>query len=703
MVGVEKVIEAVISQLAKAVTGKAVGLARNAYDPIVRAASKLTLVGLKDQYGAEFISIWGSANFIDGLSSSYGPDELRQAIEQVKDGEWKYDETKLSAAISEAFASQLPHLGEHTPVFVRTFMQALQRLLKEDTNALMKHIFTVVHDTSKAVGDLANMVARFQSSLERVEVNITELALRDALTRSEIANCEGVLRLCDVHIQHLEYHKAAIAVAPIEPMVLASQEPKLIGRYYNTYAQIESRSGSNCSSKVLEYLQKASNYLPDNKVIKVNLAFYHYNRREPERAREYMNSVPAKDQDFANFFNLKGLLALGDHNFSEALDCFRVIPTLDTGHWEGRANLGRLLVQLGHIEEGAEVYTKLKTENPRHLSSYIGLANIHYEISGKAPIGSEKQIIELKKASEWNRRGLEVAEVLKVPDAYIAEDLALLFGNLGAIECWLDNVEEGLSLLVRSRDLNPIEPSPHFNIAQVHHRLGQYRLAVEEYEKAISLGRNDYITRANLAAMHLAIFISDHDAGSLEKSEMLGKTLVDENPCTVALENLCSVYFLQKHFSKVYKLCERVLHTNGRCVHALTQLAEYHAKMNAMDKAVGNWEMALQIEPDNFNANYNLGRHEFESRHWEEAIKHLALCVKPSMLTSNQLIDSYVLLASCHRFLNNIRAALETLTIGLKRYPKNELLERTIAHIVGVTREKSPTIFLRRPQASSGL
>src|SRR6185295_9315004 len=126
-----------------------------------------------------------------------------------------------------------------------------------------------------------------------------------------------------------------------------------------------------------------------------------------------------------------------------------------------------------------------------------------------------------------------------------------------------------------------------------------------------------------------------------------------ETKCSLALENLCTIYFQTDREDKVREVCEEILATNPRCEHALSPLALYYGRRGDTAKARELRSQLLNINPDSFDGNFDLAAEHIRERNWENAIGLLMKCVKPSGLTSSLLIQSYLMLAECHKRLGD--------------------------------------------------
>ena len=305
----------------------------------------------------------------------------------------------------------------------------------------------------------------------------------------------------------------------------------------------------------------------------------------------------------------------------------------------------------------------------------------------------------LEKAREWYADGVKTLQVLGAEERYVAEDLAVLLSNLGGVEAALSEFETAEEHLKKSIILLPSHTNGHFNLGQLYHRLERFAEALAEFESARDLGRRDEMTLVNIGAMSMALYNQNKDPTPLEKAEEVLSSACKEFKCSLALENLCSVYFLTKREDKVRDICEEALAENPRCENALAPLVIYYGRRGNTEKVHHLRSKLLNINPNSFDGNYNLAISYIRERHWNRAIEPLLKCVKPSALTSNLLIAAYIMLAECHSKLGNPASALETILAASASFPQNASLKRALLLYAGSAPEPRTRLFIptRRP------
>lgn len=88
-----------------------------------------------------------------------------------------------------------------------------------------------------------------------------------------------------------------------------------------------------------------------------------------------------------------------------------------------------------------------------------------------------------------------------------ASDLApndsVILGNRAVLARTLGYVDRAIEMSTKSRDLNPISPTPYVNLADQLYRVGKYSEAIESAKSALELAPGSQAGRANLALAYL--------------------------------------------------------------------------------------------------------------------------------------------------------------------------------------------------------
>lgn len=703
---IQEILMALLGKTAELSIDVVLDKIREQYNPLAKKAAETTAKQLSEKYGSEFSEIWGSRNFIESLPSLGNP-ELTQALSCIKEGEWEVNQAKIANSLGKQLAETMPQLSRFALELVGVFLENFKVILKaEDPAALTKRIYNTVEATQAKVDDTHRMMQQFIADWPNAQAQLQSLSdlqpevasLRNQLHEVKRQVCEGELKRADLLIASFKFDQAKEVLLPIEATAILINDAKLLGRLYNTLAQTELWQGTRSTAEGESYLQKAAIHIPDSSILKTNLAVYYSNVQQFEKAASCLSSIPPAQQTFANYYNVKGLLAVHDKRNEEAKESFLKVIELDSSFWEGQGNLGRLFIELGQMDEAEKVFVALHANNPKHISPYIGLGNISFDrANGSTPESAEDQS-NLEKAHGWYVDGIKTLQVLGVEERYVKEDLGVLLGNLGGVEAALGDFEKAEEHLKKSIELLPDHTNGHFNLAQLYHRLDRYDEALAEFETVYDLGRRDEMTLVNIGGMSLALYNQKKDPTHLLRAEEVFNDVCNETKCSLALENLCSVYFLTDREDRIREVCEEILATNPRCEHALSPLALYYTRRGDAEKARQLRSELLNINPSSFDGNFDLAVNYIRESDWDKAIGPLMKCVKPSGLTSSLLIQAYLMLAECHKRLGDPVSALDTVLAASSRFPNNPSLKQAFSHFAKATPEPRARLFVPAPR-----
>lgn len=436
---INEILLALVAKTAEVISDAGLTELRDRYNLLARKAAKAAAQQLLEKYGTQFTDIWGSTNFIECLPSLGNPD-LTRALLTIKEGDWEVNEAVIADSLAKQLSETMPHLSEYAPELVKTFLENFKALLKaEDPESLTKRIYNKVDATYTKVDETHRSMQQFMAALPTLQSQLQSLsdsqpeiaALRNTLQESQRQTCEANLKQAELLIASSKFDQAKDVLLSNEDTASAVNDSKLLGRLYNALGQTESWQGRRATKEAHEYLHKAATHIPNSSMLRANLAAYYFNSQQFEKAASYLSSIPSEEHSFANFYNIKGLLSVHDEQLEEAQGFFLEAIRLDPGFWEAQGNLGRLFIELGQLDEARKVFVALHTNNPKHISPYIGLGNFFFDrANGSIPESREDQS-NLEKARGWYTDGVKTLQVLGAEERYVAEDLGILLGNLG--------------------------------------------------------------------------------------------------------------------------------------------------------------------------------------------------------------------------------------------------------------------------------
>jgi tetratricopeptide (TPR) repeat protein len=144
--------------------------------------------------------------------------------------------------------------------------------------------------------------------------------------------------------------------------------------------------------------------------------------------------------------------------------------------------------------------------------------------------------------------------------------------------------------------LAPDDADMHNNLGQRYENRGEYRKAIEEYQKAIALRPNHHATYNNLAVCYGKLKMYPEAQAALEKCIQL-------NPENFsAMTNLAVLYLETGQVDAGVRLAERVVKTEPGFVNGRVTLGGAYALVKRYDDAERELREALRLDPENEDA-----------------------------------------------------------------------------------------------------
>ena len=198
------------------------------------------------------------------------------------------------------------------------------------------------------------------------------------------------------------------------------------------------------------------------------LAREHYEKREFDRAEPHLREILSRTRQFADVFDMLGVILHDTGKFAEAQECFEEAVRLNPSYTEAALNLAVTYNDLGKYREAKEVYDAALSASraqPQKLDPFARgkIANMHADVAAAyADAGLPREAI-----AEY-RKALSLC-----PDfADIRTRLGKLYRDLGETESAMHEFGEAK----RSR--------PGYTLARV--QLGITLLALGKREDAIA-------------------------------------------------------------------------------------------------------------------------------------------------------------------------------------------------------------------------
>ncbi len=216
----------------------------------------------------------------------------------------------------------------------------------------------------------------------------------------------------------------------------------------------------------------------------------------------------------------------------------------------------RMLEAVGKMEEGKvdESISELKAviaESPGFVLVYNHLANVYQEVGETG----------------------EAVAILKQGLSKNPGNLSLL-SKLGIILAEANQHQEAVEILKQCVKRESFNPDNFNYLGVAYYKSGNFQLALENYQKALELDNNYASVYNNFGSLYLVVYLKDRD----------------ERAYNLAMENFNRALEIDPRLFAAY---------NGRG-------AAFHYR-NDYEKAIADWEKAIEIKPDYIDPYFSVG------------------------------------------------------------------------------------------------
>ena len=190
---------------------------------------------------------------------------------------------------------------------------------------------------------------------------------------------------------------------------------------------------------------------------------------------------------------------------------------------------------------------------------------------------------------------------------------------------------------------------------------GEYSIAIDKYNKILSLDPLNYAALNNLAV----IFINQSKLEQAE--EILLKYLSNSEGDASSFNHLAIVYMRTFRLSQALKLLEHARALDPFKIETYQNLANVCAQLKDNDAALHYALEAIKIDPTSSAAFNNLGSVFNSMAKFEEA----RLSFETAVELDSKNLEAFVNLGTAHVVLGDVQSAIATYETGLKKLPKH--------------------------------
>lgn len=290
---------------------------------------------------------------------------------------------------------------------------------------------------------------------------------------------------------------------------------------------------------------------------KVLLGKIYFNKNELDKARNIFDTF-SKTTDDAEVLNYKGLFALEDMDFTEAIKYFSKASSINKGNSAYAYNLGNAYFFNGWMEEAQKAYSK---------AIYLAPDNLDYRYS-----------------------------------------VAYLYWETGKTDKCKKEVEAILAI-------NPKHYRTRILEALLLNQNKEYMQAKEILEDNIKNGYEDSFTLTSLTKVYANLDM-------FEQAEKTIKKVIKNNPDNSDyISDLADVYIQEKEFDKAIELADKNIKENPNYVYGYILGAKASFEKEDFDKAKEFAQEALSLDMNCSDGYYYLAMVRYNEKDYEEAIE----------------------------------------------------------------------------------
>jgi|GEM_PF-3382168 len=370
----------------------------------------------------------------------------------------------------------------------------------------------------------------------------------------EYENPRSLLRLGDIHFGDKKYARAAKSY--IAALKLAPKSSEILKKIIACYVKEGKNIEVDTFFKALVDATNKSRYINDY----LNFRVVKMSNTPEERAqtKSLLLKYIDADRNVADFHNILGLFYLTvEGELNEAKERFSTAIQIDASHVHATNNLGVYYSTEGKYEESLEWFRKANEIDPAYPYAYQNIAS---------------SLLQLKRVSE-------AYGILK--EAYKRE-VKLSNNWLGILsQLSMDNEEDyelAAEVLVKLKKNDPIDPKVFNNLAVVYQRLQDYDEAIDNFEIARDLLRNQakVVRRIDIAGGTILFNLARlyNELGKPNKSEKTLDELIKYFPKHPDALNYKARFLMERrNYDEAKKVLLQVIHIEQGNVEAAINLS----------------------------------------------------------------------------------------------------------------------------------
>lgn len=292
-----------------------------------------------------------------------------------------------------------------------------------------------------------------------------------------------------------------------------------------------------------------------------------------------------------------------------------------------RANLGKVLLEMGRYEEAETELSTAAHARPDLLDAHYGLGNL-CAAQGRhdEAVGHYQRALKLapRDANIRTNFGNAYLHQGKIEEAFAQYRQAIEFDpknidahlNMGTAYLGRGEWAEALACYEQVLALNQQYALAYYNIGACYQKQKKYAEAQTAYEKALAIEPDSKTVTLNL----IAVLRSQR---LYADSEKYCRQMIAQHP--EYAEGYCGVgdlYFDQNQFEEAIDYYQKAIERKPDYAEAYSNLGCVYSKLGRMEEAELYYEKAIACDPDHVNAHCNLAFLKLTLGDYESGLHH---------------------------------------------------------------------------------
>lgn len=489
------------------------------------------------------------------------------------------EEKEVLGYIKEAFSLRAQEL-------YKPAVEMLYKALSMDNDNIevlfqLGELYSLMHNYPRALGYLEQVISQKPDHIESLKL-IRQIYKNDGNFEKSLSVAEKVLELDKTTENLKELVKLSGKIGLTDNLIKYEKselcDVDIIFEIANAYYE---------NGKIDEAKKLLEKY-PNNEKIGILLGKVYFDENDFEKARSIFSKYPNTTEN-PEILNYKGLFALEDMNFIEAIKYFSKASTLNKNNAIYFYNLGNAYFYNGWMEEAQKAYAKAIYIAPDNMDYRYSLAYLYYETKSYDKCKKETDAIlsilpkhtgaRVLKALLLNNANefMQAKEILENNES--EDDFTLI--SLGKTYCNLDMYEKAEKTIQQVIKRNPENLSYISDLSDVY-------IKEREFDKALELANKIVKENPNYIYGYIIGAKTAYLKGEYEKAkEFAQEALSLDMNCADGYYYLALVRFNEDDYEEAIECMKRAITYN-------VTNPEYYAGMSKIYKAKGDIKAALE-------------------------------------------------------------------------------------------------------------